>query len=178
MQMDWPFFAITEEPLKSDCVVLRLTLWALMKKLGDQKSQWGRIKTEQMSLCLSSLWFAPNQVKLIHNHLRSESQPRHLGDFFWGWKSWSQRTGAIYLFFFFLSCREANGDSLLYQTNLGPACAANAVCRAPANKNDRLGLECTIPFLSSVPSSYTICSCLSLFLPSPLGPLYPRQIFQ
>lgn len=101
MQMDWPFFAITEEPLKSDCVVLRLTLWALMKKLGDQKSQWGWIKTEQISLCLSSLWFAPNQVKLIHNHLRSESQPQHLGDFFWGWKSWSQRTGAIYLFFIF-----------------------------------------------------------------------------
>lgn len=38
-------------------------------------------------------------MKLIHNHLRSESQPRHLGDFFWGWKSWSQRTGAIYPFF-------------------------------------------------------------------------------
>lgn len=29
------------------------------------------------------------------------SRPRHLGDFFWGWKSWSQTTGAIYPFFFF-----------------------------------------------------------------------------
>lgn len=110
-----------------------------MKKLGDQKARTNKdrtnvavpvvtlICTKSGEIDSQSLAFGVTTSASGRLFLRMEVvKPKNRGH--------------LSIFYFFLSCHEANGDSLLSQTNLGPACAANAVCRAPANKNDRLGL--------------------------------------